>query len=86
MGKSTEIKKDPWDPIVEDAAKGLASVVELAEEIAQKRIERRNQAVSGCLISAAMGHDLETHLHSYCRFATRDLKAAFDDEVVLLAA
>ena len=52
MGKSSEIKKDPWDPIVEDAAKGLASVVELAEEIAQKMIERRNQAVSGRLISA----------------------------------
>ena len=31
-------------------------------------------------IADAMGHDLETHLHSYSRFATRDLKAAFDDD------
>lgn len=31
-------------------------------------------------IADAMGHDLETHLLSYARFATRDLKSAFDDD------
>ncbi|MDA0247168.1 MAG: integrase [Actinobacteria bacterium] len=34
-------------------------------------------------IADAMGHDLETHLHSYSRFATRDLKAAFDDDAAI---
>jgi hypothetical protein len=33
-------------------------------------------------IADAMGHDLETHLLSYSRFITRDLKTAFDDDTV----
>ena len=29
-------------------------------------------------IADAMGHDLQTHLESYARFMTKDLKKAFD--------
>ena len=29
-------------------------------------------------IADAIGHDLQTHLESYARFMTKDLKKAFD--------
>ena len=46
---------------------------------AHNRPMANGQMRSPKMCADAMGHDLETHLASYARFATRDLASAFDE-------